>query len=225
MARSEPVSRVSRLTGIAVVRRANMDRMNVDVTCACGYRWESHSASGRTRCRCCGQRVYIPLRVRRKAGLELPTTGSENPGVHRHGNRRSTTAATTDRTIALHPDESPFTSRPEPRPPEPTARPSTWVTDAIAAITSALPEQPSASPQAPEYHSTPAPITPQPRAPATRGGILILEGACGCQLRSATVTPPAEIRCPVHGRVAVRQNRLVAAVPSAASLPFGSPIE
>jgi hypothetical protein len=219
------VRQVSRLTRITVVRRANMDRMNVDVTCACGYRWESHSASGRTRCRRCGKRVYIPLQVRQSAGLDRPTTRSEDPGVHRLGKPRSTTPASADRTTVPQLDESPFASRPEPQVLAPPARTSTWVADAIVKITGALPELGAASPQAPEHHSTPASPAPPPRAPAVRGGILILDVVCGCQLRSATSTPPAGIRCPVHGRVAVRRSRLIAAAPNAANLPFGSPIE
>jgi hypothetical protein len=37
------------------------------------------------------------------------------------------------------------------------------------------------------------------------------------------VTPPAEIRCPIHGRVATRRSQRVATVPN--GLLFGSLIE
>ncbi len=42
--------------------------MQVTLVCAaCGRRWTSHAAGGRTRCRACGHRVYVPAEVRRAA--------------------------------------------------------------------------------------------------------------------------------------------------------------
>ena len=34
---------------------------------SCGERWLSHAASGRTRCRACGERIYLPMWVRDQA--------------------------------------------------------------------------------------------------------------------------------------------------------------
>jgi hypothetical protein len=220
------VHEVSRLTRITMVRRANIGRMNVDVTCACGYRWESHSASGRTRCRRCGKRVYIPLRVRRKAGLDLPTTGGDNPLLYSRRKARTTTPATADRTTVPQPDQSPFASRPEPRLLEPSVRPSTWVTDAIARITSTAPKPSPAVPRVTAPRSSPSAPAP-PTAPAHHkpGGYLVLKVACGCQLLSGTATPPAEIRCPVHGRVATRTSRRVQTLPNDRTVVYGSPAD
>ncbi len=44
------------------------DPVQIAVVCpACRRRWTSHAAGGRTRCRECGERVYVPAQARREA--------------------------------------------------------------------------------------------------------------------------------------------------------------
>ena len=48
--------------------------MRITLTCPkCGNTWKSQSNSGRTRCGKCDERVYVPLNVRRAAGLAPAT--------------------------------------------------------------------------------------------------------------------------------------------------------
>jgi ribosomal protein S27E len=84
--------------------------MIIDVTCDdCGHAWQSHAASGRTECRSCGRRVYIPTAIRRAAGgsVETATRTNRRTGQTRRVHARS--------TVDLPPARAPRTERPHPR--------------------------------------------------------------------------------------------------------------
>jgi hypothetical protein len=202
--------------------------MNIDVTCACGYRWESHSASGRTRCRNCGRRVYIPLDVRRSAGLNAHPSQSEATRT-RHNAGRSTALPPSPQRAPRRVrrlDEEPSRRALEPQPTLSLELPA-WVSDAMSKIAASTP-QPWAAPARVPTPRAPTPPTTSREAPRTKPqttshGLFVLDVACGCQLLSAS--PAQQIRCPIHGRVATRRSRPAAARLRDTSLQWGSPIE
>ena len=202
-----------------------MGCMNVAVKCECGYRWESHSASGRTRCRGCGRRLYIPLQVRRNAGLVTQLSRSE-PTLTQSGTRASIIPRASLPGRVASSGETPYQT-PEPRPALAPSWPS-WLVDAVTNLARSTPQHsPAAPPTSPVAGSTAMKkrdATNGMDRPATTGSLLVLDVACGCHLLNASPTPPAEIRCPIHGRAATRRSRRIHTDSPDARLPFGSPI-
>jgi hypothetical protein len=202
--------------------------MNIDVTCACGYQWESHSASGRTRCRSCGRRVYIPLQARRNAGLDTRPSQSEATRT-RHNAGRSTALPPSPQRAPRRVqrlDEEPSRRAPEPHSTASLELPA-WVTDAMSKIAASTPQPWAAPARVPTPRGPTTPTTtreaPRTKPQTTSHGFFVLVVACGCQLLSAS--PAQQIRCPIHGRVATRRSRPALDGVRHASLPWGSPIE
>ena len=81
--------------------------MRITVNCpSCGATWQSQTTSGRTRCGHCGTRVYVPMSVRRQAGLGHPhTTEMPQPrSVERTAVPRSSPRPTPAARVAVHSD-------------------------------------------------------------------------------------------------------------------------
>jgi hypothetical protein len=189
--------------------------MIIDVTCeGCGNRWQSHAASGRTECRSCGCRIYIPVAVRKAAGVNVDSARSFSRSEVRGVSRTSPLPAA---------DIPPTRFRSTTRHPPEIARPrgvvSPWTS--IDKMLTALRAHPTSP--APTNHPTTTPVAawsqpaPQPPAPRRSGRhFLVVDGTCGCTLIVGSPNVPAQVRCPSHGRVETRSPRRVADPPAGA---------
>jgi hypothetical protein len=175
--------------------------MEIVVQCeGCGHRWTSHAASGRTECRVCSRRLYIPAAVRRatsRTGASVPKLDAEKRGQSAHAKRAA-------------PRDEPPSRVPTPRP---TPTINTWATEAIQRILNTRAAKPAPTRPEPPAPSAATPIaTPTPPTSA----YLLVQTACRCPLLVAAPHPPREVRCPTHGRVTVERARRTGTPPAGA---------
>jgi hypothetical protein len=191
--------------------------MTINVTCTCGNRWTSTARSGRTQCKTCRARIYIPIEVRRQAGIDPLARRPERSsiGTQRSSSRRVNDGQMSRPTSAPHRDQPPTRTLRSIQRDEPGGDTATWVSRAIVMLVAGTRIATEARPNVqPPVVPTPSAVLPDRATTSGPGtGFLILEAECGCELAVGAPSPPREIRCVRHGRTRTVRARRSSSLP------------
>lgn len=135
--------------------RITLIPVNGILTCQCGYRWELHGTSGRTRCRQCEAAIYVPAKYR--PSVERPSPAPVQRAVQPAA--VVSPAPPVSRPASPAPKAPRSTPRRATRPPGPD--PLTSLLDVALKVAEARSvKAPKVAAQAPQ----PAPVAPPPPA-------------------------------------------------------------